>query len=128
MANGRWQSRLNRRDATSAEETRPSPWPSPHRMGRGDGTCRRRGTLLKQGVDKRGTDMVSTKFPTKWAIKCEELVGDGTAGRGTAAGGVLPEGFGPGTVAVAVVGFADEADVASGGDFLLQAPQVGAEF
>ena len=49
-------------------------------------------------------------------------------GGGAAAGGVLAEGFGPGAVAVAVVGVAQKRDFAAGGEFLFEATEVGAEF
>src|SRR5947209_5805222 len=54
--------------------------------------------------------------------------GDGGAGGGAVAGGVLAEGFGPGAVAVGVICFAVEADVAAGGDLFSEAAQIGTEF
>src|SRR5438067_12200961 len=53
---------------------------------------------------------------------------DGAAGFSAATDGVLAEGFGPKTVAVAVATFADKSDVAAAGDFLFDAAKVGAEF
>ena len=44
------------------------------------------------------------------------------------AGGVLAEGFGPGSVAMAVIDFADESEFARGADFFFEAAEVGAEF
>jgi hypothetical protein len=59
--------------------------------------------------------------------KIENSYQDG-AGGGAVAGGVLAKGFGPGAVAVAVVGFADEGEFAAGREFFFEAAEVGAEF
>ena len=42
-------------------------------------------------------------------------------------GGILAQGFGPGAIAVAVVGLACEPDVSAGGDKLLETAQIGAK-
>src|SRR5882672_3455456 len=42
-------------------------------------------------------------------------------------GGILAQGFGPGAIAVAVVGLAREADVSAGSDELFETAQVGAK-
>jgi len=42
-------------------------------------------------------------------------------------GGILAQGFGPGAIAMAVVGLASETDVSAGSDELFETAQVGAE-
>src|SRR6266571_1085200 len=56
------------------------------------------------------------------------LSADAAAGGRAVAGGVMREGHGPGTIAVAVIGLSAEADVAAGSDFFAQAAQVSAQF
>jgi hypothetical protein len=52
---------------------------------------------------------------------------DDGAGAGAGTGGVLAKGFGPGAVAVAVLGFADETDFAGRCNFLSESAEVRAE-
>src|SRR5436853_621959 len=59
--------------------------------------------------------------------RCDDSTDEGAGGE-AAASGVETEGQRPGAVAVAIVGFADEADVAAGGDFFFEAAQISAEF
>src|SRR5215471_14096724 len=50
------------------------------------------------------------------------------AGGDAVAGGVLTKGLGPGAIAVAIVGIADEGKFAGGSEFFFEAAKIGAEF
>jgi hypothetical protein len=55
-------------------------------------------------------------------------LGDGAAGDYSVAGCVLAEGFGPSAIAMGVVGFSGETEVAAAGDFFAETAEIGTEF